>query len=118
MFGTWVAAAPRTWTTVEGMETVPPMVATRTQKHTLTWYAPPALFFSFSNKGTSVIVTVLMSKERVCCQVLNVLDVFQGIQLNSMKGDLLSVDYESSEEEEVEEEEEERVVVNETSKTR
>ncbi|XP_035535577.1 signal recognition particle receptor subunit alpha [Morone saxatilis] len=40
-----------------------------------------------------------------------------GIQLNSMKGDLLSVDYESSEEEEVEEEEEERVVVNETSKT-
>ncbi|XP_068563473.1 signal recognition particle receptor subunit alpha [Cebidichthys violaceus] len=42
-----------------------------------------------------------------------------GMQLNSMKGDLLSVDYESSEEEEMaeEEEEEERVVVSETSKT-
>ncbi|XP_071765718.2 signal recognition particle receptor subunit alpha [Centroberyx gerrardi] len=42
-----------------------------------------------------------------------------GMQLSSMKGDLLSVDYESSEEEEVEEEEEEeeeRVVINETSK--
>ncbi|XP_054472237.1 signal recognition particle receptor subunit alpha [Anoplopoma fimbria] len=40
-----------------------------------------------------------------------------GIQLNSMKGDLQSVDYESDEEEEMEEEEEEeRVVVNETSK--
>ncbi|XP_042342703.1 signal recognition particle receptor subunit alpha [Plectropomus leopardus] len=39
-----------------------------------------------------------------------------GVQLSSMKGDLQSVDYESSEEEEVEEEEE-RVVVNETSKT-
>ncbi|XP_041796310.1 signal recognition particle receptor subunit alpha [Chelmon rostratus] len=39
-----------------------------------------------------------------------------GMQLNSMKGDLLSVDYESSEEEEMEEEEE-RVVVSETSKT-
>ncbi|XP_070762219.1 signal recognition particle receptor subunit alpha [Enoplosus armatus] len=38
-----------------------------------------------------------------------------GMQLNSMKGDLLSVDYESSEEEEVEVEEE-RVVVSETSK--
>ncbi|XP_074536578.1 signal recognition particle receptor subunit alpha [Halichoeres trimaculatus] len=38
-----------------------------------------------------------------------------GIQLSSMKGDLLSVDYESSEEEV--EEEEERIVVNETSKT-
>ncbi|XP_037630427.1 signal recognition particle receptor subunit alpha [Sebastes umbrosus] len=45
-----------------------------------------------------------------------------GMQLNSMKGDLLSVDYESSEEEEMEEEEEEeeeeeRVVVTQTSKT-
>ncbi|KAK9520611.1 hypothetical protein VZT92_020484 [Zoarces viviparus] len=40
-----------------------------------------------------------------------------GMQLNSMKGDLLSVDYESSEEEEMEEEEEEKVVVSETSKT-
>lgn len=39
-----------------------------------------------------------------------------GMQLSSMKGDLLSVDYESSEEEEIEEEEE-RVVVSETSKT-
>ncbi|XP_068440735.1 signal recognition particle receptor subunit alpha [Clinocottus analis] len=39
-----------------------------------------------------------------------------GMQLNSMKGDLQSVDYESSEEEEVEEEEE-RVVVREKSKT-
>lgn len=39
-----------------------------------------------------------------------------GIQLSSMKGDLLSVDYESSEEEEIEEEEE-KIVVNETSKT-
>lgn len=48
------------------------------------------------------------------------MDVFQGMQLNSMKGDLLSVDYESSEEDEEmeEEEEEERVVVSETSKTR
>lgn len=41
------------------------------------------------------------------------------MQLSSMKGDLLSVDYESSEEGEMEEEEEEeRVVVNETSKIR
>lgn len=54
-----------------------------------------------------------------------VLDVFQGMQLNSMKGDLLSVDCESSEDEEMEEEEEdeeeaaeERVVVAQTSKTR
>lgn len=39
-----------------------------------------------------------------------------GMQLSSMKGDLLSVDYESSEEEEMEEEVE-RVVVSETSKT-
>ncbi|XP_059187012.1 signal recognition particle receptor subunit alpha [Centropristis striata] len=40
-----------------------------------------------------------------------------GIQLNSMKGDLLAVDYESSEEEEMEEEEEEeKVVVSETKK--
>ncbi|XP_017275565.1 signal recognition particle receptor subunit alpha [Kryptolebias marmoratus] len=40
------------------------------------------------------------------------------MQLNSMKGDLLSVDYESSDdEEEEEEEEEEGVVVSETSKT-
>lgn len=39
-----------------------------------------------------------------------------GMQLSSMKGDLLSVDYESSEGEEIEEEEE-RIVVNETSKT-
>ncbi|XP_045929386.1 signal recognition particle receptor subunit alpha [Micropterus dolomieu] len=38
-----------------------------------------------------------------------------GMQLSSMKGDLLSVDYESSEEEEMEEEVE-RVVVSETSK--
>lgn len=54
----------------------------------------------------------------VCCQVLCVL--FQGMQLSSMKGDLLSVDYESSEEGEMEEEEEEeeRVVVSETSKAR
>ncbi|KAK5868410.1 hypothetical protein PBY51_009428 [Eleginops maclovinus] len=45
--------------------------------------------------------------------------IYLGEQLNSMKGDLLSVDYESSEEEEgmEEEEEEERVVVNQTSKT-
>lgn len=54
---------------------------------------------------------------RACCQVLNVLCVLQGMQLSSMKGDLLSVDYESSEEEEIEEEEE-RVVVSETSKTK
>ncbi|XP_051253575.1 signal recognition particle receptor subunit alpha [Dicentrarchus labrax] len=45
-----------------------------------------------------------------------------GMQLSSMKGDLLYVDYESSKEEELEmeeeeEEEEERVVVNETTKT-
>ncbi|XP_041664435.1 signal recognition particle receptor subunit alpha [Cheilinus undulatus] len=42
-----------------------------------------------------------------------------GMQLSSMKGDLLSVDYESSEEGDMEEEEEEeeRVVVSETSKT-
>ncbi|XP_034722748.1 signal recognition particle receptor subunit alpha [Etheostoma cragini] len=40
-----------------------------------------------------------------------------GMQLNSMKGDLLSVDYESSEEEEMEVEEEEKLVINETSKT-
>lgn len=43
-----------------------------------------------------------------------------GMQLSSMKGDLQSVDYESSEEEEMEEEEEEeqeRVIVSETSKT-
>ncbi|XP_042269609.1 signal recognition particle receptor subunit alpha [Thunnus maccoyii] len=39
-----------------------------------------------------------------------------GMQLSSMKGDLLSVDYESEEEEEEMEEEEERVVVPETSK--
>nr|XP_020504711.1 signal recognition particle receptor subunit alpha isoform X1 [Labrus bergylta] len=39
-----------------------------------------------------------------------------GMQLNSMKGDLLSVDYESSEDEVIEEEEE-RVVISETSKT-
>ncbi|KAM3874954.1 signal recognition particle receptor subunit alpha [Diretmus argenteus] len=39
-----------------------------------------------------------------------------GMHLNSMKGDLLTVDYESSEEEEEEEEEEERMAVNETSK--
>ncbi|XP_063762832.1 signal recognition particle receptor subunit alpha isoform X2 [Eleginops maclovinus] len=45
--------------------------------------------------------------------------IYLGEQLNSMKGDLLSVDYESSEEEEgmEEEEEEERVVVNQTSKS-
>ncbi|KAA8593865.1 hypothetical protein FQN60_004699 [Etheostoma spectabile] len=40
-----------------------------------------------------------------------------GMQLSSMKGDLLSVDYESSEEEEMEVEEEEKLVINETSKT-
>ncbi|XP_012722280.2 signal recognition particle receptor subunit alpha [Fundulus heteroclitus] len=39
------------------------------------------------------------------------------MQVSSMKGDLLSVDYESSEEGEMEEEEEEEVVVSETSKT-
>lgn len=39
-----------------------------------------------------------------------------GMQLSSMKGDLLSVECESSDEEEMEEEEEERVVVSETSK--
>lgn len=39
-----------------------------------------------------------------------------GMQLSSMKGDLQSVDYESSEEEDMEEEDE-KVVVNETSKT-
>lgn len=44
--------------------------------------------------------------------------MFQGMQLSSMKGDLLSVEYESSEEGEMEEEEEERVVVSETSKIR
>lgn len=44
---------------------------------------------------------------------LNVLGVLQGMQLSSMKGDLLSVDYDSSEEDEVEEE---RVVVSKTSK--
>lgn len=43
--------------------------------------------------------------------------LFQGMELSSMKGDLLSVDYESSEEEEMEEDEE-RVSVSETSKTR
>ncbi|TDH15059.1 hypothetical protein EPR50_G00027780 [Perca flavescens] len=40
-----------------------------------------------------------------------------GMQLSSMKGDLLSVDYETSEEEEMEVEEEEKVVISETSKT-
>lgn len=40
------------------------------------------------------------------------------MQPSSMKGDLLSVDYESSEDEEMEEEEDEGVVVSETSKTR
>lgn len=39
------------------------------------------------------------------------------MQLSSMKGELLSVDYESSDEGEMEEEEE-RVVISETSKTR
>lgn len=39
--------------------------------------------------------------------------MLQGMQLSSMEGDLLSVDYDSSEEEEMEEE---RVVVSETSK--
>ncbi|KAJ7995450.1 hypothetical protein DPEC_G00244690 [Dallia pectoralis] len=39
-----------------------------------------------------------------------------GMQLSSMKGDLLTVDYESSEDDEVEEEEEERVVVADSSK--
>lgn len=43
--------------------------------------------------------------------------MFQGMQLSSMKGELLSVDYESSDEGEMEEEEE-RVVISETSKTR
>lgn len=47
------------------------------------------------------------------------LGVFQEMQVSSMKGDLQSVDYESSEEGEVEqEEEEEGVAVSETSKTR
>lgn len=43
------------------------------------------------------------------------------MQLNSMKGELQSVDYESSEEEEMDEEEEmeeEKAVVSKTSKTR
>lgn len=44
-----------------------------------------------------------------------VLCVHQGMQVRPMGGDLLSVDYDSSEEEE-EEMEEERVVVGETSK--
>lgn len=48
--------------------------------------------------------------------------MFQEMQVSSMKGDLLSVDYESSEEgemeEEDEEEEEEGVAVGEMSKTR
>lgn len=42
--------------------------------------------------------------------------VFQGMQLRSMVGDLLSVDYESSEEEEETEEEEEKVVISDISK--
>ncbi|KAM7413451.1 hypothetical protein PAMA_020714 [Pampus argenteus] len=45
-------------------------------------------------------------------------EAYTGMQLNPMKGDLLSVEYESSEEDGEEmEEEEERVVVSETSKT-
>lgn len=55
--------------------------------------------------------------QRHLCSSLHVLGVFQGMQLSSMKGDLPSVDYESSEEGEMEEEEE-RVVVSATSKTR
>lgn len=43
--------------------------------------------------------------------------VFQEMQVSSMEGDLLPVDYESSEEVEIEEEEE-RVVISETSKGR
>lgn len=43
-------------------------------------------------------------------KVLNVLALFQGIQLRSMEGDLLPVDYESSEEEDTEEQEEKVVV--------
>uniref|UniRef100_A0AAQ6APU0 SRP54-type proteins GTP-binding domain-containing protein n=1 Tax=Amphiprion ocellaris TaxID=80972 RepID=A0AAQ6APU0_AMPOC len=53
-------------------------------------------------------------KEGECFLLLEVLDVFQGMQPSSMKGDLLSVDYESSEGEEMEDEDEE-VVVSETS---
>lgn len=46
------------------------------------------------------------------------MDVFQGMQLGSMKGDLLSVDCESDEEDEEMEEEEEIMTVRETSKAR
>uniref|UniRef100_A0A6Q2Z2P3 SRP54-type proteins GTP-binding domain-containing protein n=1 Tax=Esox lucius TaxID=8010 RepID=A0A6Q2Z2P3_ESOLU len=48
-------------------------------------------------------------KNKNCC--------YQGMQLSSMKGDLLAVDYESSEDDEVEEEEE-RVVIADTSRKR
>lgn len=50
-------------------------------------------------------------------QVVNVGDVFQGMHLSPMGGDLLPVDCESSDDEE-NEEEDERMVVNETHKLR
>lgn len=53
----------------------------------------------------------------VWCQVLNLLGVLQGMQPLSMKGDLQSVDYESSDEAEMEDEDE-GVVVTETRKTK
>lgn len=51
------------------------------------------------------------------CHILSSSFVFQEMQPASMKGDLLSVEYESSDEEEMEEEDEE-VVIRETSKPR
>lgn len=65
---------------------------------------------------TSESVTKIRSKNEISLWWI----CFKGIKVNSMEGDLLPVDYESSEEEEEmeEEEEEERVVVNEKSKTR
>lgn len=71
----------------------------------------------FQVKETSVSLALMILEQRACCQVPTVLCVLQGLQLSSMKGDLLSVDYESSEEEEIEEEEE-RVVISETGKAK
>lgn len=85
------------------------MVANRTRKPKRTWYVPSPLRPEH-----------VSGSRDICVRHINVLGVFQGMQLSSMKGDLLSVDYESSEEGEMEEEEEEeeRVVVSATSKTK
>lgn len=74
-----------------------------------------ASFFNFIREILAQTPTVL--------SFIAACNVHQGMQLDSMKGDLLSVDYESSEEgeeqqEEEEEEEEERVMVSGTSKMR